>query len=95
MRDLHEVGEAERCAREAIRVDNRSFQPYNLLAAICFSRGEHGMGEEHLQAAVERGASVKDLENAIYMIDLEYRRLAAQYLVNADPVTYAWASRYS
>lgn len=95
MRDLHEIGEAERCAHEAIGVDNRSFQPHNLLAAICFSRGEHKMGEQHLQAAVERGASDKDLENAIYGIDLEYRRMATQYLLDADPVKYAWASRYS
>ncbi|WP_017715731.1 hypothetical protein [Kamptonema formosum] len=99
LRDMAQLDEAATCAREAIKCQPDSHQPYTLMGAICYDIGEYEQGNELFEKAIERGAEREEMEDEIKRVlrnarDKTQQREAAQYLLNQDPVRYAWAQSY-
>jgi hypothetical protein len=99
LRDMAQLGEAATCAREAIKCQPDSHQPYTLMGAICYDLGEYEQGNEWFEKAIERGAEQEEMDEEIKRVvrnarDKNQQREAAQYLLNQDPVRYAWAQSY-
>ena len=96
-RDLQDLSTAELCAIDAIK-ENESFQPYNLLGAICFERGEPKQGEAYFLRALELGAQSKvqeaQMQSALKNAGQSEQRVVAQFLLQRDPVRYQWAAYY-
>jgi hypothetical protein len=97
-RDVHDLSEAEWCAREAIRYNEMSFQPYNLLGAIYFERGEAEKGEACFLRALELGAPSQaqevQMQGALKNAGEVEQKAVAQYLLQRDPIKYKWAEYY-
>ena len=87
-RDLKDWTSAEECAMNALKIQPKSYYPYNLLGAICYQRGEPKAGDVHFQRAVDLGSTPKDQDSYIRkaMDDSEEdtKRLVAQYLLDKD-----------
>jgi hypothetical protein len=97
-RDLHNLPEAERCAHEAIRYNEASFQPHNLLGAIYFERGEAQKGEACFLRALELGAYSQaqeaQMQGALENAGQVEQKAVARYLLQRDPNKYKWAEYY-
>ena len=96
-RDLQDLSTAELCAKDAIK-QNESFQPYNLLGAIYFERGEPKQGEVYFLRALELGAQSKvqeaQMQSALKNAGQSEQRVVAQFLLQRDPAKYQWAAYY-
>ncbi|MEB3232888.1 MAG: hypothetical protein VKJ64_17910 [Leptolyngbyaceae bacterium] len=96
-RGLGQLDEAENCAAEAMDCHPESHQPYTLMGAIHYDRGEYLEGDKWFEMAAERGANDVDdeIERVVRMTkDKDKRREVAEYLVRKDPVRYGWANSY-
>jgi hypothetical protein len=97
-RDIHNLPAAERCAHEAIRHNEASFQPYNLLGAIYFERGEAQKGEACFLRALELGAHSQaqeaQMQGALENAGQVEQKAVARYLLQRDPIKYKWAEYY-
>jgi tetratricopeptide (TPR) repeat protein len=96
---MAQLDEAATCAQGAIKCQPDSHQPYTLMGAICYDIGEYEQGNEWFEKAIERGAEREEMEDEIKRVlrnarDKTQQREAAQYLLNRDPVRYAWAQSY-
>jgi len=99
-RDLDRLDEAESCAVQAMECQPESYQPYTLMGAIYYNRGEYSEGQKWFEMAVERGATVKDIDDEIKRIvrmtkDKDKRREVAEYLLQKDPNRYSWARQWT
>ncbi len=97
-RDLDELNEAEKCAKQAMECQPDSHQPYTLMGAICYGRSDYDEGDRWFEKAIACGA--KDTDNEIERIvrmtkDKEKRREAAEYLLKKNPHRYRWAEVYT
>lgn len=96
-RDLEDLSTAEQCAKDAIKL-NESFQPYNLLGAIYFERGEPEQGEAYFLRALQLGAQSKvqeaQMQNALRKAGQTEQTVVAQFLLKRDPEKYKWAEYY-
>ena len=96
-RDLGNLEDAEKCATQARECHPGSHQPYTLMGAICYDRGDYRAGDEWFEGAVERGAKDTDdeIERIVRMTkDKDKRREVAEYLIKKDPNRYEWAKLY-
>lgn len=96
-RDLNQLQDAEQCAAEAMDCQPESHQPYTLMGAIHYDRGEYAEGDQWFELAVERGANDTDdeIERIVRMTkDKAKRREVAEYLLNKDPIRYGWANAH-
>ncbi|NJO17141.1 MAG: hypothetical protein HC877_15780 [Thioploca sp.] len=98
-RDLHELDQAENCAKQAIQGYPQSYHPYTLMGTICFERGQYGEGEKWFEKAIQRGASPQDhdaeLKRIVKNTKVESKLLELiTYLLNKDKERYAWAEKY-
>lgn len=97
-RDLRDLALAEQCAEDAIRHNETSFQPYNLLGAVYFERGEAEKGEACFSRAVELGAQLHNqesqMQNALDNAGHLEQAAVAEYLLQRDPNRYKWAEYY-
>lgn len=98
-RDLGRLDEAENCATQAMECQPASHQPYTLLGAICYDRGEYEKGDKWFEMAVERGATANDIDDEIKRIvrmtkDKDKRREVVEYLLKKDPDRYSWAKSH-
>ena len=96
-RDLVKLDEAENCANQAIECQPNNHQPYTLMGAICYDRGQYVDGDKWFSMAIERGASDTDdeIKRIVRMTkDKEKRREVIEYLLNKDKKLYAWANSY-
>jgi len=96
-RDLDQLQDAENCAAEAMECQPESHQPYTLMGAVYYDRGEYEKGDEWFELAVERGANNTDdeIEKIVRMTkDKAKRREVAEHLLNQDPIRYSWANAY-
>jgi hypothetical protein len=89
--------EAEECAAEAMECQPKSHQPYTLMGAICYNRGEYLEGDKWFKMAIERGAV--DTDNEVKKIvrttkDKDKLREVVEYLLKKDPIYYSWARQY-
>jgi tetratricopeptide (TPR) repeat protein len=96
-RDLEKLDEAEKCASQAIECQPNNHQPYTLMGAICYDRGQYADGDKWFSMAIERGADDTDdeIKRIVRMTkDKEKRREVIEYLLNKDKKLYAWADSY-
>ena len=98
-RDIGQLDEAERCARQAIEYQPNSHHPYTLMGAICYGRGEYPQGDDWFNEAILRGAKPDDVDYEIKRVvrdtkDENKRREVVEYLLKKDSKRYAWAKPY-
>jgi hypothetical protein len=96
-RDLMKLDEAESCANQAIEYQPNNHQPYTLMGAICYDRGQYVDGDKWFLMAIERGASDTDdeIKRIVRMTkDKEKCREVIEYLLRKDKNLYAWANSY-
>lgn len=98
-RDLSKLDEAEKLAQQAMEYQPNNHQPYTLMGAICYDKGQYSSGDHWFDMAIERGAKIQDVDDEIQRVvrmtkDKEQRREAAAYLFNKDSKRYSWASLY-
>ena len=98
-RDLDKLDDARKCATQAMECQPNSHQPYTLLGAICYDRGEYEEGDKWFVMAVEHGATANDIDDEIKRIvrmtkDKDKRREVAEYLLKKDSDRYDWANSY-
>lgn len=83
-RDLDQLDDARKCATQAMECQPDSHQPYTLLGATCYDRGEYEEGDKWFVMAVEHGATANDIDDEIKRIvsmtkDKDKRREVAEY----------------
>ncbi len=98
-RDIGELSEAEKCARQAMDHQPESHHPYTLMGAICYEWGKYAEGDYWFNEAIKRGANPRDMDAEIKRVvknakDESKRRKVVEYLLKKDPERYAWAKSY-
>lgn len=98
-RDLIKLNDAENCAIKAMEYQPESYQPYTLMGAIDYNRGNFVKGDYWFEQARQRGAKTEDIDNEIKRViqstkDEEKRHEAAEYLLRKDADRYCWAKVY-
>ncbi|WP_313937219.1 hypothetical protein [Anabaena azotica] len=98
-RDLMKLNDAENCAKKAMEYQPESYQPYTLMGAIDYNRGNYEKGDYWFEQARQRGAKTEDIDNEIKRVirstkDEEKRHEAAEYLFRKDANRYCWAKVY-
>jgi hypothetical protein len=98
-RDIQRLDEAKECAMQAINYHPETHQPYTLMGAICIDRGEYSEGNEWFDKAIERGAESEGIDDEVKRVvrnarDENKRREVVEYLLQKDPIRYAWAKSY-
>ncbi|MFM2064355.1 MAG: hypothetical protein RLZZ507_4026 [Cyanobacteriota bacterium] len=98
-RDVDKLGDAEICARQAMKFQPDSHHPYTLMGAICFERCQYTDGEYWFKEAIKRGATPLDMDSEIKSIlkktkDEKQRHELVYYLLKKDAKRYAWAKEY-
>ncbi|MBF2005029.1 hypothetical protein ACF3DV_14675 [Chlorogloeopsis fritschii PCC 9212] len=76
-----------------------SYQPYTLMGAIYYDKGEYPKGDNWFAEAIKRGARSEDIDDEIKRVvrstkDENKRQDAARYLISKDSQRYAWAKSY-
>jgi Flp pilus assembly protein TadD len=90
---------AEKCAKKAIEAHPQSYQPYTLLGAIYYDKGEYSTGDYYFEEAVKRGAKTEDIDDEIKRVvrttkDEIKLQEVVNYLLKKDSQRYAWAKTY-
>jgi hypothetical protein len=98
-RDIDDLVNAEICAKKAIEYHPQSYQPYTLLGAIYYDKGEYSTGDYWFAEAVKRGAKTEEIDDEIKRVlrstkDEIKRQDAVNYLLKKDSQRYAWAKSY-
>lgn len=98
-RDIDNLGEAKKCADQAIDCYPHGYEPYFLMATICKKQGNDYEYEYWKDEAVQRGAEPGDedyeLKRRVKNIkDENERQKVVEYLLKEDPQRYAWAKSY-
>jgi tetratricopeptide (TPR) repeat protein len=98
-RDIGDLDNAESCAKKAIEYHPQSYQPYTLLGAIYYDKGEYSEGDDWFAEAVKRGAKTEEIDDEIKRVllstkDDNKRQDAVNYLLKKDSQRYAWAKSY-
>ncbi|MUG91028.1 hypothetical protein F7734_00310 [Scytonema sp. UIC 10036] len=98
-RDLDKLFDAESCAKKAMQYHALSYQPYTLMGAIAYDKGDYPNGDYWFREAIQRGAKTEDIDDEIKRVvrntkDEEKRHTAAAYLLKKDSERYAWAKAY-
>ncbi|MEH2351296.1 MAG: hypothetical protein V7K55_25480 [Nostoc sp.] len=98
-RDIGNLADAENCAKKAMEYHSASHQPYTLMGAICYDKGDYLKGDYWYKQAIQRGAKPEDIDDEIKRVvrstkDEKKRHEAADYLLKKDAVRYAWAKSY-
>ncbi|AVH67324.1 hypothetical protein NPM_5912 [Nostoc sp. 'Peltigera membranacea cyanobiont' N6] len=98
-RDMDNLADAESCARKAMNYQPNSYQPYTLMGAISYDRGDYAEGDYWFEQAIQRGAKTEDIDDELKRIfrstkDENKRHEAAEYLLKKDSQRYSWAKSY-
>lgn len=98
-RDIDDLFNAESSAKKAIEYHPQSYQPYTLLGAIYYDKGEYSTGDYYFEEAVKRGAKTEEIDDEIKRVlrstkDENKRQYAVNYLLKKDSQRYAWAKSY-
>ncbi|MFL9456165.1 MULTISPECIES: tetratricopeptide repeat protein [Nostocales] len=98
-RDIGKLDAAESCARKAMKYHALSYQPYTLMGAIAYDKGDYPNGDSWFKEAIQRGAKTEDIDDEIKRVvkntkDEEKRHTAAAYLLKKNSERYAWAKAY-
>jgi hypothetical protein len=96
MRDLKQFNDAIQLVTSAHSFDPDSFHPCTLLGAVNYEIGNLSLGDEWFAKAVERGATIEDVDHEIRSIfmraDKAKREELKRHLLSVDPVCFAWVN---
>ncbi|MBD2625341.1 hypothetical protein H6G56_02515 [Anabaena variabilis FACHB-164] len=98
-RDIDKLGDAEICARQAMKFQPDSHHPYTLMGAICYQQGKYLEGDNWFREAIKRGANPRDTDSEIKSVlkktknEKQCQELV-NYLLKKDLYRYAWAKNY-
>lgn len=91
-RDLANLPQAEKCARNAIKLDPTSHYPYNLLGAILYEGGKPEEASRCFEKAEELGSlpheQEREIINALRRAGKEERQRVRDYLRLTNPQQY-------
>lgn len=98
-RDMDNLGNAESCAKEAMKYYPESYQPYTLMGAIFYEKGDYQEGDCWFREAIKRGAKTDNIDDEIKRVirstkDEHNRQIAVEFLLKKDPKRYTWANFY-
>lgn len=97
-RDINEIDKAETCAFEAIKANNTSFYPYNLLGALYYQKGMLEEGDEYFNRAIELGSSTRirdsEIRKSMDQAGKDEKIRIAEYMLSKDPQKYGWVKYY-
>jgi hypothetical protein len=98
-RDIDDLENAEICAKQAIEAHPQSYQPYTLLGAISYDKGQYPTGDDYFAEAVKRGAKSEEIDDEIKRVirstkDENKLQEVVNYLLKKDSQRYAWAKSY-
>ncbi|HBW58597.1 MAG TPA: hypothetical protein DEF27_12660, partial [Oscillatoriales bacterium UBA8482] len=98
-RDISQLDNAEKCARQAIEFQPSSHHPYTLMGAICYDRYDRYEGDKWFKKAIERGASPESIDVEIKksiarMKDKNKKDQMIRDLLKQDSRRYSWANKY-
>ncbi|PHJ57848.1 hypothetical protein VF14_35855 [Nostoc linckia z18] len=98
-RDMDNLADAENCAIKAMKYQSNSYQPYTLMGAICYDRGNYVKGDYWFEQAIQRGAKTEDIDDELKRVfrstkNENKRHEAAEYLLKKDSKRYSWAKSY-
>ncbi|MFN6536740.1 MAG: tetratricopeptide repeat protein [Nostoc sp. EkiNYC01] len=96
---MENLADAESCARKAMECQPNSYQPYTLMGAIYYDRGDYVEGDYWFEQAIQRSAKTEDIDDELKRVfrstkDENKRHEAAEYLLKKDPKRYSWAKSY-
>jgi tetratricopeptide (TPR) repeat protein len=96
---MDNLADAENCARKAMDCQPDSYQPYTLMGAISYDRGNYVEGDYWFEKAIERGAKPEDIDDELKRVfrstkDEKKRHEAAEYLLKKDAKRYSWTKSY-
>ena len=95
MRDLGCWDEALQLGEKAHAFRPDDYRPCTLLGAVHWEMGNYHLGQEWYAKAVERGATVgdvdQDLRRIFFQADQAKQVEMREFLLREDPVRYAWA----
>ena len=95
MRDLGRWDEALRLGEKAHAFRPDDYRPCTLLGAVHWEMGNYHLGQEWYAKAVERGATVddvdQDLRRIFFQADQTKQVEMRDFLLREDSVRYAWA----
>ncbi len=98
LRDTDRFEQAENCALEAIKNFPDSHNPYTLMGALCYDRGDYGDGDKWFAEAVKRGAKFDEQDAEIKRIFRkkkgQERKELIDHLLKKDPHRFAWAKTF-
>ena len=98
LRDVDRLKEAENCALEAIKHFPESHNPYTLMGALCYDRGEYGDGDKWFAEAVKRGAKFDEQDAEIKRIFRkkkgQERKELIEHLLKKDSDRFSWVKKF-
>jgi hypothetical protein len=98
LRDVDRLKEAENCALEAIKHFPESHNPYTLMGALCYDRGEYGDGDKWFAEAVKRGAKFDGQDAEIKCIFRkkkgQERKELIEHLLKKDSDRFSWVKKF-
>lgn len=99
MRDLFKFQDGIELAKQAHNLSSRDYRPCTLLGALYFEINEYEEGQTWFYLAEELGAPQKNADAEIKAIynksDTIGKEKLKAYLLNQDPIRYAWLKRNS
>ncbi len=97
-KDIHEISEAEKYARDAIKACEGCFNPYVLLGGIYYQKGMPTDGDKYFAKAVELGANhmvvEKEIKNSFTLAEKHEKDLLTKYLLDKNQQKYTWVRNY-
>lgn len=97
MRDMSRWFEALRLGERAYALQPRDYRPCTLLGAIYMETGQYSLGQAWYDKAIERGATVDDIDRDIRTIlarlPQSRRSDLESFLLQANPTRFAWVQR--
>lgn len=97
MRDLSRWDEALRLGERAHAVQPKDYRPCTLLGAIYMETGQHDLGKAWYDKAIERGATVddvdRDIRNILSRLTQSRRRDLEDFLLRVDPTRFTRIQR--
>jgi len=97
-RDINDLDGAKGDGLAAAEMNPESFHPHNLLGAVLYQAGDPELGDKHFETALNLGARRQDQEfeirSAFYKSTPQAREAVRNYLLEKDPIKYAWLGSY-
>jgi tetratricopeptide (TPR) repeat protein len=97
MRDLKRWDEALRLGEKAHTLRPEDYRPCTLLGAVYMEIGNYSLGQEWYDKAIERGATLKIVDDEIrrifFQADKDQQNKMKEFLLGFDPIRYQWVKQ--